>query len=238
MSLPTPPVAPRAPVLPRVTIFGALFLFAVLVWFVGTWAGLTGAKLWVLRIGLWLLGAAAAGLILWFMRPAAKRPKGASHDELDAALATARTRLAAVGPAGARGLARRPMIVVLGPTGSAKSTSVVQSGLDPALVAGAVYQGEQVAPTAAINVWYVHDTVLVEAGGGLLGSASGWARLVRQLRPPRLAAALSGRPQAARAALVCVPVDAFLAADAAESVPRLAKRLRGALVHLAREMGV
>jgi len=238
MRPPPAPAAPRPPTLPRVTVLGALFLFVVLVWFLGSWLGLTGAKLWVLRVGLWLLGAAAAGVVLWFLRPANRRGAGDAHDELETALATARARLAAVGPAGARGFARRPMVVLLGPAGSAKSTSVTQSGLDPDLVAGAVFHGDQVGPTGAINVWYVHDTVVVEAGGGLLTSPTGWARLVRRLRPPRLAAAVTGRPQAARAALVCVPMDALLGADAATAGPRLAKQLRGALVHLAREMGV
>ncbi|MDH5282802.1 MAG: hypothetical protein OEW80_02855 [Gemmatimonadota bacterium] len=237
MRPPTPPVAPRAPMLPRVTLFGILFIFVVLVWFVGSWAGLTGAKLWVLRIGLWVLGAAAAGVVLWFLRPAGRRAAAAAHDELDSALATARARLAAVGPAGARGFVRRPMVVLLGPAGSTKSTSVTQSGLDPDLVAGAVYHGDQVGPTGAINVWYVHDTVVVEAGGALLDSPSGWARLVRRLRPPRMAAAITGRPQAARAALVCVSLETFVGGDAAAPL-RVAKQLRAALVQLAREMGV
>ena len=220
------------------TLLGALLLFMVLVWFVGTWAGLTGAKLWAMRIGLWVLGLAAAGVVYWFLRPAGKRTAGAAHDELEAALATARARLSAVGRAGARGFARRPMIVVLGPAGSAKTTSVTHGGLDPDLVAGAVFQGDQIGPTSAINVWYVHDTVMVEVGGALLASQGGWAQLIRRITPPRLAAALTGRPQAARAAVVCFPMDAFLQADSAESVSRAAKQLRGALVQLARGMGV
>jgi hypothetical protein len=87
----------RVPAAPRfqsaVTLLEALLLFMVLVWFVGTWAGLTGAKLWALRIGLWVLGLAAAGIIYWFLRPAGKRTAGAAFDELEAALATARARL-------------------------------------------------------------------------------------------------------------------------------------------------
>jgi len=232
-----PPV-PRAPVLPKVTVLGGLFLFAILVWFVGSWVGLTGGKLWAFRIGLWVIGAAAAGLILWFLRPSARRRPGERHDELEAVLATARTRLAAVGKAGARGLARRPMVIVLGPAGGAKTTSVTHSGLDPDLVAGAVFRGDAIGPTSAANVWYVHDTVLVEVGGALLESPPARARLIRQLAPPRLAAALTGRPQASRSAVVCFPVDAFLQPDAAEAVPRAAQALRAALVQLSRGMGV
>ena len=235
---PAVPVPPRPPTLPRVTILGALFVFVVLVWFLGSWAGLTGGKLWALRVGLWLLGITAAGLVYWFLRPAGRRGGGEAHDELEAALATARARLAAVGKAGARGFARRPMVVVLGPAGSAKTTSVTRSGLDPDLVAGAVFQGDQVGPTSAVNVWYVHDTVMVEAGGALLASPGGWARLIRHLAPPRMAAALTGRPQASRSAVVCFPVDAFLQPDAAEAVPQAARDLRAALVQLARGMGV
>ncbi len=238
MRPPPVPRAPRAPTVPRVTFAAGFLLFVVLVWFVGSWVGLTGGRLWALRIGLWLLGAAAAGVALWFVRTSGRRAGAGAFDEMEAALTTARTRLAAVGPAGARGFARRPVIVVLGPTGSAKTTSVTQSGLDPDLVAGAAFQGDQIRPTSALNIWYVHDTVMVEAGGPMLASSGGWARLVRRLTPPRLAAALTGRPQAARAAVVCFPMEAFLQADAAEAVPRAAKQLRGALVQLAQGMGV
>jgi type VI secretion system protein ImpL len=220
------------------TVLGGLLAFTVLVWFVGSWAGLAGGKLWALRIGLWLIGAAAAALILWFLRPAGRRGPGERHDELEAALATARLRLAAVGPAGAKGFARRPMVVVLGPAGSAKTTSVTRSGLEPDLVAGAVFRGDEIGPTGAINVWYVHDTVMVEAGGALLASPGAWARLVRRLAPPRLAAALTGKPQASRSAVVCFPLDAFVLPDAAEAVPRAARELRAVLVQLARGMGV
>jgi type VI secretion system protein ImpL len=238
MRPPPVPRAPRRPTVPRVTFVAGFLLFAVLVWFVGTWAGLTGGRLWALRIGLWLLGAAAAGVAFWFARTSGRRAGAGAFDEMEAALRTAGTRLAAVGPAGARGFSRRPVIVVLGPTASAKTTSVTQSGLDPDLVAGAAFQGDEIRPTSALNIWYVHDTVMVEAGGSLLASPGGWARLVRRLTPPRLAAALTGRPQAARAAVVCFPIEAFLQADAADAVPRAAKQLRGALVQLAQGMGV
>ncbi len=221
---------------PWLIVLVVFVLYAILVWFLGGWLKLVGSDLWILRIGLWVLGLGAAGFVLWFLRPAGRGSD--ADDELDAVITAARKRLATVGPAGRRGFARRPMIVVLGPAGSTKTTSVVYSGLEPDLVAGAVFQGEQVGPTAAANVWYAHDTVIVEAGGPVLSTPARWQRLVRAVRPPRLAAALTGRPQAPRAALVCFSLEEFVKAGAAEAVPRAARELRGALMQLARGFGV
>src|SRR5205814_9794943 len=53
-----------APRLAKLWVMIALVyaVFAVLVWFLGSWLALSGASIWLLRIGLWLLGRGAVGL--------------------------------------------------------------------------------------------------------------------------------------------------------------------------------
>jgi type VI secretion system protein ImpL len=161
---------------------------------------------WIMLAGVLVLGLLAAVVVYFFL--AARLPqkaKGASPDDaVDAAAAAARARLAAAGSPG-----RLPTVLILGPTGGAKSTIVSESGLGPELVAGEVRRGD-VFPTT-VNVWYAQGTVFVEAGGALLEQPDRWLRMLRHFRPRRLAAALTGKPQAPRLALVCFPCDELLA---------------------------
>ena len=129
------------------------------------------------------------------------------------------------------------MVLLLGPEGSTKTTAVVRSGLDPELLAGEVFRGDTVAPTRAVNLWYSQQTLLVEAGGQVTADPSRWMRLVRNLQPHRLRAALSRRAQAPRVAVVCFSCEEFLRPNSAESIPAAARMLRARLSDLALELG-
>jgi hypothetical protein len=65
----------------RVTGTGVLLLFALLAWLIPDLAGLAGARLWVLRGGLLVLGAAAGGLLYLYLaaRARARAPSGAEE---------------------------------------------------------------------------------------------------------------------------------------------------------------
>ncbi|MGH9889552.1 MAG: hypothetical protein ACREBE_28730, partial [bacterium] len=146
-------------------VFAAYLLVAAIVAFAFK---LHGAKLWQLIIVLAVLGLISAGLLLWFMRDTLRVPKpGTPASGIDAVLAAARTALA--GKRGGRtpNYGVLPVLLVIGPQGSTKTTSVVRSGLEPELLAGDVYRGETVAPTGGANLWFTQNTLLVEAGGPL-----------------------------------------------------------------------
>jgi type VI secretion system protein ImpL len=218
----------------------ALFLlFLLLGTFVPGMLGLSTRVLWVMRATLWLLGLGAAILLLLILRARAKAmpEPAASDDEVDGAVRAARTRLAASGGAKAN-LGKRPLIVVLGPAGSAKTTSVVRSGLDPELLAGEVHRADTVVPTSGVNLWLASDLVLVEAGGRLTTDAPRWVRLLRHLRPARLGAAFSRSAQAPRMAIVCIGCDEFLKPGAGEALAATSQRLRARLTEMAQQMGI
>ncbi len=220
----------------------AYLVYAILAWFLGSWLALTSASLWLLRFGLWVLGLVAAGLVVWFFASSsAERDAGAvppDGDDLDTTLAAAAARLASARAVGTRALRSLPMVVVLGPDGSTKTTLIVHSGLEPELLAGEVFHGDAIGPTPGINVWYTHHTVLLEAGSKLAADAGRWRRLIQRVRPRRLKATLTGRPQAARAAMVCFSCEELLKPGSAQAVPTAARELRGRLTELAQGFGV
>ncbi len=225
-----------------VAVASALLIYVIITWALGKWLELTGWDLWILRGALWLLGLVAAGVVLWFTAQGGGDEAGeageAGDDDIDAAMAAARARLASSRAAKAAAPGKLPLVVVLGPGGSAKTASVMHCGLDPDLLAGEVSQGDRIPPTRAVNLWYTHNTVVVEAGGGLLQEPSRWARFVHHVVPDRLRATLTGRAQARRVAVVCFSCEELLKAGGAAAVPAAATDLRARLAELGRAFGI
>ncbi|MCC6773478.1 MAG: hypothetical protein IT360_20010, partial [Gemmatimonadaceae bacterium] len=213
-----------------------LLIFVLIAWLLGAVLTLTGGEKVALQVGLLTLGLIAAGALLWYLR-AREEPVADPTDKRDAdvssLVAAARSRL----PRGV--FDAKPLVLVLGPGGSCKSTSVLRSGTDPELLAGDAPAGTDMPrATALANLWLVKEGVLAEAGGPVFADAALWQRLVRALRPPRLAAAL-GRAQASpRAAVVCVSCDLFTGPNAHTQVEALAKVTRERLTEAAKAWGV
>lgn len=217
-----------------------LALFGSGAWFSGSALGLAGRDLWLFRGALILLGFIATIAVTWFLLP--RREKGPPQisdegREIDAAVATARSRLASSRQSNGGGLYNLPLVLMLGPEGSTKTTLVIRSGLDPELLAGEVFRGDTVASTRAVNIWYSQRTMFVEAGGKVSADPARWMRLVRHLHPRRLRAALSRGAPAPRIAVVCFSCEEFLRPNSAETVPATARMLRTRLSDLALELG-
>ena len=99
---------------------------------------LHGKALWVTVILLALLGLASAATTLWLFRD----QLGTSAPDspiarLDATLAAARAKLASATRINKPTFGALPVVLVLGPDGSTKTTTIVRSGLEPELLAGA-----------------------------------------------------------------------------------------------------
>ncbi len=208
-----------------------LVTFLIASWMFSGMMMLSPTERWVLRIGLGLLGISAAGIVWWFLRP--KVPKSAVESSGDDALghiASARRRM----PRGA--FDQRPLVLLLGATGSCKTTMVLKSGLDPELIAGEAAGND--APTSTMNLWAVRDAILAEAGGPLLTDATRWQRVMRALRAPRVAAAVGRGEVAPRAAVLCVACDLFYSGGAGEQLEQLAQLVRQRLAEASRELGL
>jgi type VI secretion system protein ImpL len=199
-----------------------------LAWLVGVLLRLHGSSFWLLWGCLALIGVAGAIIFLWFHRKLQREQAGvddpavAAPEEIKALLRRAEQKLrTAKHPGSLRSL---PVVFVLGEEGSAKTSTIVHSGLYPELLSGQVFQDGDVVPTSAINVWYARDTVFVEAGGKIASDPRLWRQLLHATRPGSLSAALGRGQQAPRAALVCFECERLPSSQS--SARTLASRLK------------
>ena len=182
----------------------------------------------------------AAGLFLWWYYKVLHRGDTAAaesgSDDMDALIADAlkRVRSAQQGIS----LQQLPQLFLLGPGGATKTTTIVNSGLEPELLAGQVYQDNSVVPTRSVNLWYTRQAMLVDAAGGLIDQPCGGLRLIRKLQPGKLSSAMRKGEQAARAALVCFGCEEFLKPGASERIPTIARTLNARLQEISQQLGI
>ena len=219
--------------------------YGALAWLSGIWLNLTGAKLWVLLLGLLFIGIAGVGAILLWLRWRKAGKKSAEggteqaaapnqgEDEIDSLMRAAATRLAS----SKLKIGSLPAILLLGESGSGKTSAMLNSGLDPDQVSGQVVQDNAVVPTRPIVVWFTRQTVFVEAGGTLLAEPARWIRLVRRLAPGKLPSVLGGKGQAPRAALVCLDCD-DLKPGSADTLAARVRTLHARLAELSQGLGI
>jgi len=218
----------------KATIAG-LLIYLVLVWFLGTWLHLKGTDLWVLRIALGVVGLLAAAFLLWFQRKLKREAEGGhdhaqSSEDIDLLVRDAERRLKASRLGRGAELGKLPLIFVVGPNASAKTTTIVNSGSDPELLAGHVHQDNTVVPTKAANIFYTREAVFADVGGTLQAEQGRWTRLIKLLRPGQISSALGKGHQAPRAAIVCFDANQFLESGASGTVQNAARTL-GAKLH-------
>src|SRR5215471_9606865 len=113
-----------------------LLVYLVLVWILGDLLHLKSPDIWVLRGGLALIGVGAAAAYLWWRRSRqsaggyAPEPVDASN-EIDVLIRDAENRLSAARVPKGSSIANFPLIFLVGETGAAKTTILVNSGLEP-----------------------------------------------------------------------------------------------------------
>ncbi len=162
--------------------------YSAMMWILVDVMGLSGRAAFTVRLALMALGILAGGLWLWWK---AKRGAGAAGggalpaeaEMLEPLFRDAEAKLAASRLGREARLGTLPLVLALGDEGSAKSSTIVNSGLDAELLAGHVYQEGYIVPTRAVNLWFARDVVLVEAGGKLIEDAGRWTAILRRLQP-------------------------------------------------------
>jgi type VI secretion system protein ImpL len=217
-----------------------LILSIVLAWLAGPVLGLAGSALLILRILLLLLGATAAGVILFLYfrerhRDAAARGLPGGSD-LESMLRDAERRLATAQRTGPKSLNSLPLLYLLGEANSAKTTMLIKSGLDPELLAGQVYRDQDVVPTPVANLWYANSCAFAEAGDALRKAPALWTRLIRKTRP-RASRSAMGKVAPVRAAVVSVSTELFLGSSASDASLATARSTNQMLRDLARQLG-
>ncbi len=229
-----------------------LVFAAMIAWFGALWLNLQGANLWVFRICVFILLALAVLAVVWWLRnrPQAK-PSGepsSSHEGAPSAgaaedilliLREAEARVASSSqlPRGTR-LSSLPVIFLVGDAGAGKTCVATQSGLEPELLSGQVYQEGNVAPTRLANLWFARKAVFVEMGGKTLGDANLWTRLLHRLAPSKLKSIFSGKPAAPRAAVVCYDCEKLAKAAGAEEITAQSRAIRARLEQISQTLGI
>ncbi len=220
-----------------VVVAAPVALLSFLALFLPDLLGLSGALRWVLRGLIGLLAGVTGALLFVVMRRRRKRARSAAEqDEIEAAFATAEARLASSNAPTNR-IDRLPALLVVGPGGSAKTTVVARSGLNPELLAGEVEREGTPVPTSTLNLWYAQGVVIVEAAGAVVEDDAAWLRVIERLEPDRLRPMLTNRPQAARGVVVCYGCDQLSQGDGGDGATAAAQALRARLHDLGRKVG-
>jgi len=216
-----------------------LLVYLVLAWFAGTWLHLQGSNLWILRIGLWVIGLAAAVSFLWFWRKshedAGEPAPGSSEDDI--LIHEAIKRLRASTAVSRAQFGDFPLIFFLGEQASTKTTSIVRSGLDPDLLAGQVYQDTDIIPTRAVNFWYTRQAVLVDVGGAMLEQGGRLVRVIKRLAKGNVSGAFGKSEQPARAAVICFDAESFLRRSS-QDIQSVARKTNQHLQAISQNLGI
>jgi type VI secretion system protein ImpL len=217
-----------------------LLLWLIFSWLVPGLLRLKPSDTLILRVALIAIGVVGTAAFLWLRLRAQSAEAGlsatsAAHD-VDVVFAEAKSRLRAANYSKSR-LSEIPALIILGDAGSAKTTLALRAGLDPELLAGQVFAGDVVAPTASVNIWLARDVLLLDTATAVLNDHAAWRALAKQLTPAT-ATAFGKQPVEARAAVVCLSCEAFAEQNASESLARRAREIRQQLSDLAALLGV
>jgi len=230
-------------------------IFAGLIsWFGASWLGLEGANAWIFRIAAFLVLMLIMGaIVLWLRKRSAAKSSSdggsasAGGEAADSGLAgdvltgirEAEAKIAS-SPRVPRGtkLSSLPVIFFLGESASGKSSTILQSGLEPELLTGQVFQDGKVIPTRLANLWFARKVILFEVGGKLMGDARLWSRLLRRLTPSRLRGLLGGAPSVPRVAVVCVDAEKFVKASNPDELTGSARAIRARLEQISSGLGI
>jgi type VI secretion system protein ImpL len=159
--------------------------------------------------------------------------------EIDSIIREADSRLAKSASTPGATLASHPVIFLIGDRGSAKTSTVLASGVEPELLSGTVYtEQNQVAPTRTANIWYARGLGIVEAGGQVLGDPANWTRLLKKLQPGQLKSIVGTGGQSPRGVVLCFDIENFARPDAAEAIAKAARYLQARLGDISQELGI
>ncbi len=218
--------------------------------------GVLGGKLfhfegptWYFFMGIMAaLGLGSFAIFAYFQNRLAARREAAANSgspasttaggnaEVEHLIREANARLAQ--SRGGVSIANLPLIFVAGDRGTAKTSTILNSGLEPELLAGQIYQESVVASTRAANIFFARDTVFVEAGGALMAQPGNWKALVAKLQPARLKSVGGKGTQAPRGVLLCFDLEAFTRPGAADAIGNASRYLHERLGEISQLLGI
>lgn len=225
-----------------------LAILGLLVWIgvsvgLGFLLGLKDSTLYIFIGLLTALGIVAAGIYIWWSGKRAALgggpASGPSGDpEIDALAKDAEGKLSASRAVPGAKIGNLPLVFLMGEHGSVKTTSLVNSGLEPELVTGFVYQDNNIVPTRLGNLFLAKQTLFFDAGGDLMLAQPRWQKLLRKLAPGQLKSVVGGQKQAPRSAVVCFDVERFFQPGGLDAAVASARNLNQRLGDIAQQLGI
>jgi len=211
---------------------------------------LTGDKLYFFLMIWSALGLSFGALFIWLwgkMKGGGASADGSAapaadtggSDEIDLLIRDAEARLSASKLAGAAGIGNLPLIYLVGPQGGVKTNTVLNSGLEPELLAGQIYQENNVvAPTRSANLWFARNAIFAEVGSAVFENPTRWTRMIRKLKPGSLKSVMGGKQQAPRAAVLCFDTEQFVRLGAGDQIAALARTMQSRLGQVSETLGI
>jgi type VI secretion system protein ImpL len=165
---------------------------------------------------------------------------GPGGGDLDQILREANNRFSQSATGQGQTIANLPLVFVVGDRATSKTTTVLQSGIVPELLAGQVYQqNNEVSPTRTANVWFARGFAFVEAGGAVLGDPASWARLVKGLQPGKLKSLVGGKGgQAPRGVVLCISLETLVNPGSSGALEAAARYLSARLGEISQILGI
>lgn len=221
-----------------------LVIICLLVW-IGIAVGLAyligfvGSMFWIFIGVMSIIGIIGAGVYLWLRSKQPAKPGTNSGDpEIDALCKDVDNKLAVAKTVQGAKINNLPLVFLMGENGSVKTTTLLNSGLEPELVTGQVYQDTNVVPTRLANVFLARQTLFMDTAGGFMNDGNRWQRLVRRLAPGQLKSVVGAKAQAPRAAVVTFDGETFFRQGGNEAATVVARKLNERLVEISAQLGI
>jgi len=203
-------------------------------WFAGRWLSLTGADLWILRIGVLGIGATGIGALVWprlsvNSRASSDSPVKVSADKSSSVTDSSSGSLVREAENNlGRKLADMTVVLVLDSGGTSGASLVENCGLEI----------EQVGSAPGGRAWIAGETVLLEIKAQIYENRRLWNDLIRSLKAPRVRSLLKRGAQPARGVVLVVSTSPFTASESANEVNQLANAFRTQLRDISRSLGM
>ncbi len=220
-------------------------------WLITGMLHLSGNAEMMARMFLMVVGMGAFGYIFYFISNRHNQQRavaqggapggpiaGGPKVEIDVLFRQAQLKLAQSRLGKDAKLRNLPIFFVVGEGGSAKTSVFVNSGTEPDLLAGQVYQAKDVVSTRPANLWLAQQSVFLEGGGALIASPDWWVYLLKRLQPSRWRAMFERKSHAARGAIVCVDAELFLRPGADDALAATARNLNARLGEISHTLGI
>ncbi|MGC2658808.1 MAG: type VI secretion protein IcmF/TssM N-terminal domain-containing protein [Bryobacteraceae bacterium] len=215
-----------------------LLIWCLLTWRIAHMIAPHPPTLYYLRIGFLLIG------IIGFVGYVLLRPKehgevqqgwaGMTNTEIEYSFSEASKHLLTVG---VKNINTLPSVFILGDAGTAKTSSIAKSGLEPDLLAGYAYEDYVIAPTRALNVWYARQTLYIDPAGAVISEPSVRKKLFQKFAPVRFKSVLGGKQPPPRSVVFTIDCETFLQPGSGDALTVKARQFQAILNELSQELG-